>query len=277
MILGVDIGGTKTLFSLFPLQNDPQPVVQKKIATPETYAEFKNITAQIVSEFSPQPLTIASFAVPGPVSRDKKSVPILGNKDWKNIHLVEDFNKLLNCHVIINNDAKLGGLSEAISGAGVGHSVNLYVTLSTGIGAGVIVDKKIEPEMSRDEVGMMPFEKNGTTVVWEDLASARAFNQRYGGLATEIDDPTIWNEFSKDIALGLSHLISTIDTDLVILGGPVGSQFEKYQQYLLQHLDQYLSVKKQLKQVPAITKAAFPNQCVIRGCFYAAKQYLAAN
>ena len=273
MILGVDVGGTKTLFALFD-DNAKTPdkiVLRKKIPTPDTYQIFCEEILSFVEE-SKIKVSVASFAIPGPISKDNRSVPVLGNKTWENLSIVNDFEKLLHCSVVIHNDAKLGGLSEAISGAGKDSLVNVYISLSTGIGIGVIVDRKIEPEMSRDEVGMMPFEKNGKLVAWEEFASARAFNKRFNMKVSEAKSYEIWDEYAQDVALGLSHIVSTINTDVVVIGGPVGEYFSRLKEPLLHHLHKALSVKKQLTPVPKIVAAKYPNDCVIRGCFYAAKQ-----
>lgn len=276
MILGVDVGGTKTLIELF--EDGPEPVSKQRIKrpTPDTYEEFKELIKDSVQSFNfENSLQAACFAIPGPISTDGKSVGSLGNKDWgTNIPVVDDFSQLLNCAVLIHNDAKLGALSEAISGASQNYPVSTYITISTGIGIGVTVNGKIEPEMSRDEVGMMPFIKNGKAIVWEDFASARAFNERFGQYISEVNDPKILDDFCKDIALGLSHIALTINSDIVVIGGPVGSEFEKFGPYIRKHLETYLSVKKTLLAAPKLVQAKYPNDCVIRGCFYAAKQLI---
>lgn len=84
------------------------------------------------------------IAVPGPVDTYKKvmtmSSNLVGFKDYPICELIEERYGL---PVYIDNDANMAGLAEAIYGAGKGQPIVYYITHSTGIGGGLIVDGKL--------------------------------------------------------------------------------------------------------------------------------------
>jgi glucokinase len=62
---------------------------------------------------------------------------------WRNFPLAGELQKVFGVPARVDNDANAAGLAEAIWGAGVGYRDVFYATLGTGIGTGIIFDKKI--------------------------------------------------------------------------------------------------------------------------------------
>src|SRR5690606_13035254 len=104
---------------------------------------------------------------PGKINRKHGIVESFGNLDWTNVPMQADLEKILRTPVTLENDSNLGGLSEALLLKDK-YRKSLYVTVSTGIGAGFVVDGKIEPNFADMEVGHMLLEYNGRLRSWED-------------------------------------------------------------------------------------------------------------
>jgi predicted NBD/HSP70 family sugar kinase len=170
--------------------------------------------------------------------------------------------------LLIHNDAKLAGLSESILLHKKYRKV-LYVTLSTGIGGGVIMDDIIPEDFAVFEPGGMMFEYEGQEQRWESFASGKALKNRYGQLASQIDDPAIWREYVKTLVIGFEDLLATVQPDVVVVGGGVGAHFEKFKPYLEEELGK---INNPLVPTPPFLKAQRPEEAVIYGCYDYIKQ-----
>ncbi|MBX4201994.1 hypothetical protein KW803_03860, partial [Candidatus Saccharibacteria bacterium] len=122
----------------------------------------------------------------------------------------------------------------------------------------------IDPSFANFEPGQMQFEHDGKSQKWEDFASGRALFEKYGKLASEIEDETIWREFSGLVALGLEELLATVQPAVVVFGGGVGAHFEKFSGFLAEDLN---AIKNPMVPIPPLIKAHRPEEAVIYGCY----------
>jgi predicted NBD/HSP70 family sugar kinase len=260
--LAVDIGATKTLFAVF--DTDGQMVYEKKIKTEPDYGQFKQAAAAALKELDKFRFKAACCAIPGRLDLEHGVAVALGNENWRDVPVKDDFAALLpGVMVLAHNDAKLAGLSEARLLGGQYNKV-LYLTISTGIGGGVITAGKIDPDFDNFEPGQMVFEFQGQTRQWEDISSGRVLKERYGQLASEIQDEKIWQDYVKTLVPGFENLLAVIQPDAVIIGGGVGTHFDKFQPYLETEL---AKINNPLVPVPPLLKAQRPEEAVIYGCY----------
>ena len=189
-----------------------------------------------------------------------------------NLPIRKDFRRLLNCPIFIDNDANLAGLSEAILIEK--YDCVLYVTISTGIGTGIITRQEIDPQFADSEGGQILLEYKGKLQPWEDFAAGSAIVRRFGKRADEIHDKKIWKVIAHDIAIGLYDLIAFIQPDAVVLGGGVLSNFAYLEEPLQEELSKY---ETPLTVIPPILQAKYPEQAVAYGCYYFAKSAYAKS
>lgn len=266
MYMAVDIGATKVLLAVFTAAGEI--VEQVKFPTGKKYEDLlKDLTSQI-SLLKHQDYKKAVVAVPGRLDRTRGIAIAFGNRSWENLPIQNDMKSILKCPVVIENDSKLAALSEALLIKNEFKKV-LYVTISTGISSGLIVNGIIDPDLADSEGGQMWFEHNGKPTQWEDFASGRAIVATYGKRASEITDPKIWKEISHNIAMGLIELISIIQPEVIVLGGGVGTHLAKYEKPLLAELKKY---ELPIVPIPPIRRAKHPEEAVIYGCYQVAKQ-----
>lgn len=260
--LAIDIGATKTLFAVFA--PDGEMVCEKKIKTNPDYPQFKQDAAAAIKELGDFRFSAACCAVPGELDLERGVALALGNEDWRNVPIKDDFSVILpGIPLFIHNDAKLAGLSETRLLDGRYRKV-LYLTISTGIGGGVISGGRIDPDFNDFEPGQMVFEHEGQIKKWESFASGKALHQRYGKLASEIEDPATWQTYVKDLVVGFENLLATVQPDAVIIGGGVGAHFEKFQGFLNDELNR---LNNPLVPIPPLLKARRPEEAVIYGCY----------
>jgi glucokinase len=270
MYVGIDIGGSKVLATV--LDDTGVIVEQKKNPTSESYDDFLNDVSKVFSDFTNHDFRAAGVAVPGKIDRRGGISLDFGNLKWHNVAIQADIEKLLACPVIIENDANLAALSESML-LKINERV-LYVTISTGIGTGIVVNQTIDPVFADSEGGQMPLEYNGKLVIWEDFASGRAIVERFGKQAKDIDDPKIWQRIAHDLARGFIELIALTQPSIIVLGGSVGVYFEKYEKFLKAELAKF---DNPLVPIPPIRQAARPELAVIYGCYDLARSRYGHN
>jgi len=265
--LAIDVGATKTLFAVFGPTGEV--ICERKIKTNPEYEQFKTDLAAALNELGQFNFKAVCCAVPGRIDFERGIALAFGNEDWLNVPIKDDLQAILpGAKLLLHNDAKLAGLSEALL-LGDKYKRILYLTISTGIGGGVITDGRIDPDFANFEPGQMVFDFEGQTRQWEDISSGRIIKERYGKLASEINDPETWQSYVKTLAQGMENLLATIQPDAVIIGGGVGAHFEKFQSYLEAELRQ---INNPLVPLPPLLKAQRPEEAVIYGCYDYIKQ-----
>jgi predicted NBD/HSP70 family sugar kinase len=263
MYLAVDIGGSKTLLAVF--SEDGQKVSQVKTKTPQNYrkflAEIKTLAKPLLEEYE---ISDCCCAVPGLLDRQKGVAIRFGNLTWENVPIKKDIGALLGgIPVLIENDANLGGLSEATL-VHEKYKRVAYITLSRGIGGKILINGKIDPDFADAEVGFMVLNYQGELTEWEEFASGDALFKKTGLLASQVNDPAIWKDYAYGVAMGLQPLLVLWEPDVVIIGGGVGAHFEKFEPYLKEGLSKFNS---HMVNIPTIIKARRPEEAVIYGCY----------
>jgi predicted NBD/HSP70 family sugar kinase len=269
MYLAIDVGATKTLLAVF--SSAGKLLHKQKLATNQKYQQFladlRHAIKQI--EFKKYRFSACCCAIPGKIDRQKGVGLTLGNLPWSNAPIRADLEKIVgNLPIFIENDGNLAGLYEA-------HLVHdkyqkvLYLTISTGIGDGIIIDGKIDPDFADGESGQMVLEHEGRLQKWEDFASGRAFRAHYGKKASEVDNPFVWKQYSQALAKGIGELVATLQPEVIIIGGGVGAHLEKFASFLTEELKKYAN---NMVQIPPIIKADKAEEAVIYGCYEFIKQ-----
>lgn len=263
----VDIGGTKTLIAVY--KADGEIVAQNKFPTPQNFDEFITTFAAAFQGLGDFDLQRAVVAVPGRVDRKHGVAIALGNLPWRDVAMAAELEKVLKCPVELENDANLAGLSEALLLKDKYRKV-VYITVSTGIGGVMVVDGIIDADTADAEIGQMLLEHDGKLMRWEQFASGKAIVAKYGKRVSEIEDPTAWYGIARNIAIGLIDVIATYVPEVIILGGGVGTNYDKFKDHLLEELKIY---EHPLVTLPDIMKAQRPEEAVIYGCYHLAKTH----
>jgi glucokinase len=149
LIVGIDVGGTKVAGGLVSLKGK----LMKALVVP-TRAEkgFKTSYGQIVHLID-RLINLAGgshniggvgVCAPGPLNPKQGIIINPPNlPGWRNIRLADMLEKHFRLPAKVENDANAAGLAEVLFGAAAGYRDVFYVTVSTGVGTGVIINKKI--------------------------------------------------------------------------------------------------------------------------------------
>ncbi len=122
----------------------------------------------------------------------------------------------------------------------------------------------------------MVFKHNGKLTDWEDFASGRAIKETYGKFAYEIEDDETWENIAHNLSTGFQHLIAVLQPELIVVGGSIGTHFDKFSKYLNDDLKEMAAkFSDNLFEFPDIAKAKHPQQAVVYGGYLLAKSKLA--
>ena len=148
--LGVDIGGTKVAAGL--LDAEGVIIFQTRVPMParETAAAgFRAVQSAIEAVFTAHPQAKSNLAgigicAPGPL--DPSTGVILNPPNvpcWRNFPLAAEVQRAFGFSARVDNDGNAAALAEALWGSGIGYRNVFYATLGTGIGTGIVFDRRI--------------------------------------------------------------------------------------------------------------------------------------
>ena len=254
LALGVDIGGTKVAAGLVDAAGTI--LFQTRVpmaAQGDAAAGLASVKSAINAVFEAQPhargaLGGIGICAPGPL--DPRTGIILNPPNvpcWRNFALGAEVQRAFGLPVRVDNDAKAAALAEALWGAGVGYHIVFYATLGTGIGTGVIFDKRIYHGRtgSATEGGHTTIDYQGPTCncgkrgCVEVLCSGTAIAKRArarlaeegngtskmlalaGGNLDEVQAETVGEAFRQGDALAAAVLEETADLLTIWLGNIV--------------------------------------------------------
>ncbi len=149
LIIGVDIGGTKVAGGLVTHKGE---LVNSSIVPTRAEKGFKTSYRQVIKLIESlirraggkETVTGIGICAPGPLNPHTGLVINAPNlPGWRNVHLARGVEKRFGLASKVENDANAAGLAEVLFGAAVGCRDVFYVTVSTGIGTGIIINKKI--------------------------------------------------------------------------------------------------------------------------------------
>ena len=264
MITTVDIGATKTLIGQF--DSASSLINESRFATPAAFEAFLPILLEHLNSLDN--ITQLVVAVPGLISTDGTTVVRCGNLPWYDVPLKRILSDRYNCPVVIENDAKLAALAE-VKRLSPMPRLGLYLTISTGIGSGVVIDGKIPEPLTNSEAGHIAVYDGGKFVTWESIASGKAVVDHFKKLSNELTDPADQRWIADRLCLGLYSIIPFLQPDVIIFGGGAGLSFDNYREYVTTNLNTNLPTD--FIHLPELKVAHYGHQSVLYGCQYYAR------
>jgi predicted NBD/HSP70 family sugar kinase len=271
MLVTVDTGGTKTLIARFAQDGSLGEVI--KFPTPTKQSDYVDqLRETLQKNYGDEPVEAIVVALPGII---KEGVALwCENLGWKDFRAHQALTGVLgNTPILIENDANLAGLAETRILDPMPVS-SLYVTISTGIGTGVITNGRIDPGLRYSEGGRSLVEFDGIVREWESFASGKAIYATYGKYARDITSVNTWRQIADRISRGFLAIVPMVQPDTIIIGGSIGTYFNHYgaqlEAILREKLPPHIAC-------PRFRQAKHPQEAVIYGCYYYALDYLANN
>jgi glucokinase len=143
--IAIDIGGTQIRVAVFP-ENSVDFEKQKKIPTQGDGKTPIDRLLGLLEEIWPSEGDVQSISMAAPGYLDPEAGIVITAPNipgWKNLPVSSLIQERFTVPVYLGNDANLAALGEWKFGAGKGHSDLLYLTISTGIGGGIISGNRL--------------------------------------------------------------------------------------------------------------------------------------
>jgi glucokinase len=261
-LVGVDLGGTKILAAL--VDSDGRVLDRVRQSTPQTGPDdvVETIAGSIRTLLERHRLAASAIAgvgigAPGPMDPNTGVVFEPPNlQGWRDVPLAEMVTARLGISTFVENDANAAALGEWWVGAGAGVNDLIYITVSTGIGGGLILSGRLYYGVSgtAGEIGHMVLEPHGPRCgcgrlgCLEALASGTAIAREgrmavAGGRSTTLaaiaqqaltaedvaraardGDPVARDIFARAatyLGIGITNLVNLLNPAMVIIGGGV--------------------------------------------------------
>lgn len=271
-IVGQDLGGTKLLTVLAdpagnildrdridtPAAEGPQTVINAMAASARRVLEKNGVpTEQVIG---------LGIGAAGPTDPDNGIILASPNMPgWDNVPLRAALSEVLGVEAVLDNDANVAALAEHRWGAGKGSRHMIYITVSTGIGGGLVLHSRLYSGGSgtAGEIGHIPILPNGPQCscgshgCLEYLASGTAIARiareavssgEQSSLSATVSDveeidaiavfgaartgdalaTRIIEEGSYYLGLGFTALVNLLNPDMIVVGGGVSKDWDAY-------------------------------------------------
>lgn len=231
--LGIDIGGTDVKFAVV----DNNKIIHKSIIPTNKESEKKlldEIGAECNRIAKEYPFNIIGVGTPGFINDGKVTAV---NLPFKDTYLAAEIKKRVGIQTLIDNDANCAALGEAVGGSGKDYNDIVLLTLGTGVGGGIIMDKKIcHGKGGMGEVGHMIIESTnglpclcGQSGCLEQYASVTALVRQAIEEAEKNPDSLLYSLYKENGKLSGKLIFKALDEKC-----PIAEKvFDKYLDWLV--------------------------------------------
>ena len=238
--LGIDLGGTNVEAIL--LDENFNTVQRKRVPTPQNdYTKILDTISTLAADLLEN---IDNYSIgictPGAISKKTGLIKNSNTQCLIGKPLKEDLENKLDKKISMENDANCFAIAESTMGAAKEFDVVFGVIMGTGVGGGIVIDKKIHQGRTNiaGEWGHHTLHQNGNNCYCgkqgcvETYISGPALEKRWKELTGKSQNmPEIiqnidnskakqWkNEFLENFGFGLANVIDILDPDVIVLGG----------------------------------------------------------
>ena len=263
LLLGIDIGGTKAVVALGHANGEILAESRREHWTSGAWpTDLERLEAQSrellgAAGVREDELDGLGLSAPGPLNPETGIVVEAPNlPGWRQVPVAERIGAAFGVPCRLENDANAAALAEWRFGAGQGSAHMLYLTMSTGVGGGLILNGELYrgAHFAAGEVGHIPIVPGGRTCscglrgcleaytsgagiaarIREDIAAGRApgMLERAGGDPDSVS-ARLWvealragdayaralkDDFVEHLAQGLAGLVIGLDPECIVLG-----------------------------------------------------------
>jgi len=225
-IIGIDMGGTNVRAGIVQ-QGSVCAITSKRLHAHGTADEVLQEVFELTDQLFDPAVKAIGIGFPG-LATNGVAYDVYNIPSWKKVDLQQLMQQRYGVPVLINNDANCFTLGEFYFGEGQGADDMIGLTIGTGLGAGIIINKKIHAGKTggAGEFGMISY----LDKFYEYYACGQFFSNVYGmdgelvfKLATEGDTNALkmYSEMGHHLGNAIKMMLYALDIDLIVLGGSV--------------------------------------------------------
>lgn len=245
--IGIDIGGTTIVSGLMV------DGVIVNTHTVETFAnksknEILNQLYKAIDSVITDDVKAIGIGCPGFINSKEGTIVNINNiPALQEVNLVKEVSNKYQLPAFIDNDANCFVLGEAYFGAGKGFDHVLGITLGTGLGGGIVINKKAYGGLfgAAGELGCMPF-KDG---IIEDYTSSKFFASKYNSTGFELfkkaetgDAVAIsaFRELGNNIGWLINNMLYALAPEAIVIGGSIVGAFKYIEPGIRDELNNFM-------------------------------------
>ena len=259
-VIGIDLGGTKINSVLSDFNGN---IVSQCTVYTEAFRGKEHVLNKIMmtidkvlqnADKTIEEIRAIGIGSPGPLDYKNGTIITTPNLPFINFNIIKPIICKYNVPAYLDNDANVAAIGEFLFGAGQGTKNMIYVTVSTGIGGGAIINGNIYRGHTFNalEIGHMTIEPNGprcncgnygcaeavasgTAIArqgkeaikrgeitslsqYENVTAYEVFSEAEKGDKTSLD---IINKSLNYLGICISNIITSFDPEMIIIGGGV--------------------------------------------------------
>ena len=255
MLAGIDLGGTQVRVALARSDGNVIASIKTKtpsLGTPQAMVDWA--AAEIDRHRGREKVRSITIAAPGPIDIKRGVLVNPPNlPGWRNVPLAAMLAQATGAKVHLANDADMAGLGEFHHGAGRGTRNMVYITWSTGIGGGLIIDGKLHRggHGTAGEVGHMIIDPNGPLDACGQRGCLEAFigganiARETGHTAAELfaaaaqgnrQARMMVERAARYMGFALISLTNVIDPEMFVIGGGVSRSWSMIEPTIVETL-----------------------------------------
>jgi glucokinase len=244
VLAGIDLGGTQVRVALARSDGNVIASVKTKtplLGTPKAMVDWA--AAEIDRHRGREKVRSITIAAPGPIDIKRGILVNPPNlPGWRNVPLAAMLAKATGAKVHLANDADMAGLGEFHHGAGRGTRNMVYITWSTGVGGGLIIDGKLHrgAHATAGEVGHMIIDPSGPLDTCGQRGCLEAFigganlARETGKTARELFETAaqgnkhalmVVERAARYMGMALISLTNIIDPEMFVIGGGISKSW----------------------------------------------------
>jgi len=246
LYIGVDIGGTSMVAARFT-ESERLDSVEVPTGSDRPAVEIMETLFGAIKQVMTDEVVGIGIGMPGFMDTQSGEILLINNiPSFNGFSVKQAVEKQFNLPVFQNNDANCFALGETWFGAGKGYNNLVGVTLGTGLGGGIIINRKIHTGLvgGAGELGCFPF-RGG---IVEDFCSAALFANKYQKTGAELyneaksgnrDSLMIFDELARNIGEMLNVVMYILAPEAFVIGGSVAKAWEFLEKPLREEVDKF--------------------------------------
>ncbi|MEI6056540.1 MAG: ROK family protein [Lentisphaerota bacterium] len=278
--IGLDIGGTKIMVA--STDGNGKELKRTKVDTPKSFNEGLNLINHLIQEIAKGKKILGiGAAIGGPLDSEKGIVSPLHQENWRNVPLKEIMEKEWKAPFFVDVDTNVAALGEYNLG-NYKEKYFLYITLSTGMGGGFLLNGKIYQGLSHPEFAHQCINYRcshpervicecGGGSCLEALVSGNGIRRVYKKNAEKLCQHE-WKEVAYNLGMGLRNIATILSPELVVFGGGVSLGGGNL---LLEQANECMLTGLKLVPPPKLKLSCLGYDTALRGaCFIATGKHL---
>jgi len=245
-VIGIDLGATNIRGAVVT-DDQVSDIISRRIQTKGTQEQVLQDVYSLIDALIDKEVKAIGIGVPSVVDVQRGIVyDVIHIPSWKEVHLKELLEQKYNIPVFVNNDANCFALGEYYFGKGKGVTDMIGLTIGTGLGAGVIINKHLYAgrNCGAGEFGMVAYLEHN----YEFYASGSFFQNVHSingeavfKKARSGDQAALklYEELGTHLGNAIKMILYTYDTGLIILGGSVQLAFDLFEKTMWERINTF--------------------------------------